>query len=103
MFKDDDDLFDTEDADDLDLDLEDDDEDWDDDYDEYIELIDEDMLAPGSTVWGTAWIVVSAITDTITAHRNFWDNLRTDLAYRHNRSVDQSEFIGSVEAGIEHL
>lgn len=102
MFQDDDDLFNTDDADEVDLDLEE--EDWEDYEDEdLIYLEDEGLLAPGNTVWGLAWIFVSAIVDTIDTHHRFWDNLRTDLAYRHNKNIDESEFIGSVEAGIEQL
>lgn len=104
MFKDDDDLFNTDDADEVDLDLEDEEEDWEDyDDEDLIYLEDEGLLAPGNTVWGLAWIFVSAIVDTIDTHHRFWDNLRTDLAYRHNKNIDESEFIGSVEAGIEQL
>ena len=79
-----------------------DDEDWDDDGDIYL-LEEENVLLPGSTVWSAACVIVTAVGDIAHAGARFWDNLRTELAYRHNKSIDQSEFIGSVEAGIERL
>lgn len=80
-----------------------DDSDWEDWDDEDIYLEDEDLLLPGSTVWSAACVIVTAVGDIAHAGARFWDNLRTELAYRHNKSIDQSEFIGSVEAGIERL
>lgn len=90
---DDDDLFDID-------DIEDDDDDllFDDD-----DLDDEGLLLPGNTVWGLAWIVVSAVVDLADTQYNFWHNVRTDLAWRHNKTVDDTTFVGSVEAGIEQL
>jgi hypothetical protein len=95
MFMDDDDLFEVD-------DLEDDDEfEYEDDDD--LDLDDEDLLVPGNTIWGAAWIFATAIADLAEVNQRFWHNVRTDLAYRHNKNMDKSEFIGSVEAGIENL
>ena len=84
------------------LDYGDDDDEFDYDDDD-IALEDEGMLSPGATVYSLGWILATVVADIAHAHTRFWDNLRTDLAYRHNRSIDESDFIGSVEAGIEKL
>ena len=80
-----------------------DDDDFEYDEDGEIILEDEGMLSPGATVYSLGWILATVVADIAHAHTRFWDNLRTDLAYRHNRSIDESDFIGSVEAGIEKL
>ena len=77
MFMDDDDLFEVD-------DLEDDDEFEFDDDDEDIILDDEDALSPGNTLWGAAWIFANAVAELAEVNHNFWHNVRTDLAYRHN-------------------
>lgn len=92
-----------EDDDSLDADDIIDDEDYDDEDYEDTYLDAEGVLSSGTTVWSVGWVFATAVADIAEAHTRFWENVRVELAHRHNQSIDQSDFIGSVEAGIEKL
>lgn len=85
-----------------------DDDDFDFDIDDDIEFIlddeeEEPVPDPGLSRWSLAWIAFDALSTILTAVDHVIYNIKVDLVTRHNQDVDESTFIGSVEAGIEKL
>lgn len=84
----------------------DDDDDFDVDDIELVELIDDDeepIPVPGISRWSAMWIVADGISTMLNAADHILRNIKVDLAYRHNREVDEEDFVGSVRAGLENL
>lgn len=83
----------------------------DDDFDvEDIELIDieddeddEPIPNPGITKYSVAWIALDAASTIMQAFDHILRNVKVDLVMRHNKVVDEEDFMGSVKAGIEKL
>lgn len=69
----------------------------DDDYDDEVEL-DE-----GFSAWGVAAILINGIGDVAEAVSTVCQNLSIELAYRHNTTADQTNFITAIKAGLDKL
>lgn len=70
-----------------------------DDDDDYVDVIPN----PGISRWSLGWSVLDAASTILQAVDHIIYNVKVDLVNRHNQEVDDSTFIGSVEAGIERL
>jgi hypothetical protein len=85
----------------------DDEDDFDVEDIELIELDDDDeeepIPNPGITKYSMAWIVADAASTILHAFDHIIHNVKVDLVMRHNKVVDDEDFMGSVKAGIERL
>lgn len=83
----------------------------DDEYDvediEYIEINGDDDLEPipnpGMSKFSIAWIALDSASTLLRAFDHIIYNIKVDLVLRHNEEVDAEDFMGSVRAGIERL
>ena len=96
-------MWDESDDDDDDLDDIDIDEDDDEEVLERYVLIEETDLDYGVTVWGIAAILFNGAADIAEDVANTLGLLGGAFSFLHNRNVDRERFVGSVEAGLEHL
>ena len=69
----------------------------DDDYASEVELDD------GFSAWGVAAILINGIGEVAEAVNTVCQNLSVELAYRHNTTVDQTNFITAIKAGLDKL
>lgn len=84
-----------------------DEDDFDLDDIELIDIDDEDDLEPipnpGMSKFSIAWIALDAASTILNAFDHILYNIKVDLVMRHNKVVDEEDFMGSVRAGIEKL
>lgn len=83
-----------------------DDDEFDIDDIEVVEILDDDeepVPVPGISPWSTLWILADGASTLLNAADHILRNIKVDLAYRHNREVDEEDFVGSVRAGLENL
>lgn len=85
----------------------DDEDDYDVDDIELIDIDDDDVLEPipnpGVSKFSVAWLALDAASTILNAFDHILYNVKVDLVLRHNKAVDDEDFVGSVRAGIEHL
>jgi hypothetical protein len=84
----------------------DDEDDFDVEDIELIELVDDDdepLPSPGISRWSLAWIALDGASTILNAIDHILYNVKVDIVMRHNKVVDEEDFMGSVRAGIEKL
>jgi hypothetical protein len=68
-----------------------------------IEIFEPVGIAIGLSIWSPLVILLDGMSNVLHTAHVMAENMKLDIAYMHNKSVESKDFMGSVKAGLERL